>query len=127
MRKFNVLTVLLAVTLLFLPLHSTAAVSSPDTSIQLLPATTPGWTFTGEQAQSYLGLSWMPAGDVNGDRYDDLIFGAYAYDTATLTNAGRRISSQARISGWIPAVRIGSWMVNRPLPIWAAASRARVT
>ncbi len=89
MRKFNVLTVLLAVTLLFLPLHSTAAVSSPDTSIQLLPATTPGWTFTGEQAQSYLGLSWMPAGDVNGDRYDDLIFGAYAYDTATLTNAGR--------------------------------------
>lgn len=31
----------------------------------------------------------MPAGDVNGDRFDDLIVGAHGYDTATLTNAGR--------------------------------------
>ena len=89
MRKFNILTVLLAAALVFLPFHSTAAVSSPDSSIQLLPATSPGWTFTGEQAQSNLGFSWMPAGDVNGDRFDDLIISAFAYDTATLTNAGR--------------------------------------
>ena len=89
MRKFTLLTVLLAAALLLLPFQSTSSASALDADIQLLPATTPGWTYTGEQAQSNLGYSWMPAGDVNGDRYDDLIVGAHNYDTTTHTNAGR--------------------------------------
>ncbi len=90
MRKFNILSVLLAAALLLLPFQSTSsAQSAPDSNTQILPPTSPGWTFTGEQAQSYLGFSWMPAGDVNGDRFDDLIISAYGYDTATLNNAGR--------------------------------------
>ncbi len=89
MRKTKILLVLLAAGLLFLPLNISSASRGPDATLQLLPATTPGWTFTGEQIRSSLGYSWMPAGDVNGDRFDDLIVSAYAYDSATFTNAGR--------------------------------------
>ena len=89
MRKPRFLQALITVTLLFLPLSVTSATNRSEAALQLLPATTPGWTFTGDQLSLYLGYSWMPAGDVNGDRFDDLIVGAFAYDTTTLTNAGR--------------------------------------
>ena len=85
MRKPRFLQALITVTLLFLPLSVTSATNRSEAALQLLPATTPGWTFTGDQLSLYLGYSWMPAGDVNGDRFDDLIVGAFAYDTTTLT------------------------------------------
>jgi hypothetical protein len=71
MRKYKFLVILLAAGLLFLPLNVSSAAGGLDAGIQLVPATTPGWTFTGTQAGSLLGYSWMPAGDVNGDSYDD--------------------------------------------------------
>jgi hypothetical protein len=44
---------------------------------------------TGETTQTSLGYSVSRAGDVDADGYDDIIVGAYAYDTASVTNAGR--------------------------------------
>jgi len=40
------------------------------------------WTVTGEGVTNYFGLSVATAGDVNGDGYDDLIVGAYTYDSS---------------------------------------------
>jgi hypothetical protein len=103
MRKYKFLVILLAAGLLFLPLNVSSAAGGLDAGIQLVPATTPGWTFTGTQAGSLLGYSWMPAGDVNGDSYDDLIIGAYGYDTATYTNAGKAYLFPGSENGLDPA------------------------
>ena len=89
MRKPKLFTIVLMAGLLLLPLFSSSAQSEISSSTEMLPPNTPGWTFTGEQSLNYLGQSWMPAGDVDGDRYNDLIVGAYGYDTSTITNAGR--------------------------------------
>jgi len=50
-----------------------------------VPGTTAGWEFEGDQAKTSFGSQWSPAGDVNGDGYDDLIAGAYWEDTAKYT------------------------------------------
>jgi hypothetical protein len=42
-------------------------------------------TMTGEETNSYFGISVSGAGDVNGDGYDDIIVGAYGYNS----NVGR--------------------------------------
>ena len=89
MPKRKALIIFLIAGLLFLPLNFSSAQVNTDAIINAPPATTPGWTFTGEQATNYLGQSWMPVGDVNGDRYDDLLVSAYGYDTPTITNVGR--------------------------------------
>jgi hypothetical protein len=44
------------------------------------PSLTPDWTFEIAQAEAKLGISVAGAGDVNGDKYDDLIVGAQLYD-----------------------------------------------
>jgi len=43
----------------------------------------PDVTFTGESAADYYGRSVSGAGDVNGDGYDDVIVGAYWYNSET--------------------------------------------
>jgi FG-GAP repeat. len=111
MRKFNLLTVLLAAALLFLPFQSTSsATSAPDSSTQVLPPTSPGWTFTGDQIRASLGYSWMTAGDVNGDGFDDLIVSAYSYDTPELTNAGRVYVFHGSETGLDPSTP--DWMMD---------------
>ncbi len=52
------------------------------------PATVPAWTTDGGQAGARLGARLAPAGDVNGDGYDDVLVGAYAYDGGE-TDEGR--------------------------------------
>jgi hypothetical protein len=41
---------------------------------------TPAWTAEGDQANARFGASVAPAGDVNGDGFDDVIIGAGEYD-----------------------------------------------
>lgn len=45
----------------------------------------PGWTVEGDQSLAYLGCSVGPAGDVNGDGYDDVLAGAYDYDNGQVS------------------------------------------
>jgi hypothetical protein len=53
-------------------------------------AVTPSWTAEGDQRGAGFGYSVAGAGDVNGDHFDDVIVGAYAYDKSeTETNTGR--------------------------------------
>ncbi len=51
-------------------------------------ATDPAWTAESNQAGADFGESVAMAGDVNGDGYDDVIVGAYAYDNGK-TDEGR--------------------------------------
>jgi len=45
--------------------------------------TTPDWHAEGDQTYAHLGLGAGRAGDVNDDGYDDIIVGAYRYDTCS--------------------------------------------
>jgi hypothetical protein len=85
MPKQKFLRLFLIAGLFILPLNISASGATTGSAINSPPATTSGWDFTGEQSLNYLGQSWMPVGDVNGDRFDDLIIGAYGYNT----NSGR--------------------------------------
>ncbi|HEX4823993.1 MAG TPA: FG-GAP-like repeat-containing protein [Candidatus Polarisedimenticolaceae bacterium] len=51
-------------------------------------STTPAWTAESNQASAFFGASVAPAGDVNGDGYDDVLVSAYGYDDG-LTDQGR--------------------------------------
>ncbi|MBN2392314.1 MAG: FG-GAP repeat protein [Anaerolineae bacterium] len=51
--------------------------------------TAPAWTTEGVNAGDYFGWSTAMAGDVDGDGYADLVAGAWGYDDAANTDAGR--------------------------------------
>ncbi len=51
-------------------------------------STSASWSAEGNQALSLFGAAVASAGDVNGDGYDDVIVGAYAYDNGQ-TDEGR--------------------------------------
>ena len=46
------------------------------------------WVAEGNQTSAYLGESVNGVGDVNGDGYDDVIVGAYLYDSRGIMDAG---------------------------------------
>ncbi|MEW5986636.1 MAG: integrin alpha [Chloroflexota bacterium] len=56
------------------------------------------WTVESDQAGGRFGLPVATAGDVNGDGYDDLIIGAYAYDNGQ-GNKGRAFVYHGSASG----------------------------
>ncbi|MDI6917487.1 MAG: FG-GAP-like repeat-containing protein, partial [Thermoplasmatales archaeon] len=66
----------------------------------------PAWNSSGDdQSDAYYGYSVASAGDVNNDGYDDIIIGAYGYDTEKNTNAGKVYlyfgsSSPDNVSDW---------------------------
>ena len=49
---------------------------------------TPAWMTEGNQVSAFYGGSVASAGDVNGDGYDDILVGAYAFE-APISNEGR--------------------------------------
>lgn len=48
------------------------------------PATVAAWTTDGGQVDARLGATLAPAGDVNGDGFDDVLVGAHVYDNGEI-------------------------------------------
>jgi len=56
-------------------------------------------SFWGEEANDYSGISVASAGDVNGDRYDDILIGAWEYEDSS-DGGGRTYLILGKDSGW---------------------------
>jgi hypothetical protein len=68
-----------------------------------------GWTAESDQVLALFGTSVAPAGDVNGDGYDDVLVGAPFYDNGE--------ADEGRV--WL---YLGSPLGLEPIPAWAAES-----
>jgi hypothetical protein len=71
---------------------------------------TPAWSVRGGLAGAHLGASVAPAGDVNGDGYDDVIIGAPGYEDGP-PNEGEAL------------LYLGSPSGLAPEPVWVAKGR----
>jgi hypothetical protein len=73
------------------PVTLTAWLTSPlgsGDAVESLPATH-DWTYKGATAYDVLGASVSTAGDVNGDGYDDIIVGAWGFDSEGKNQRGK--------------------------------------
>ena len=61
-------------------------------------STASSWTGESDQAIAYYGWSLGTAGDIDGDGFDDVIVGAYAYDSGQ-TNEGRAFVYRGSVTG----------------------------
>jgi len=79
-----------------------------------VPSTTAGWEFEGDQAKTSFGSQWSPAGDVNGDGYDDLIAGAYWENTANGAQSGQVKGFYGSETGFDPTTP--NWIMDGENP-----------
>ncbi len=109
MKIKNLFLIFVLLGLLTLSYGDTAARDIDRSETSLVPSTTAGWTFEGNQESASLGYSWEPAGDVNDDGFDDIIIGINMYDTTT-TNAGRVMAFYGSADGYDPVAP--DWTVD---------------
>jgi len=72
----------------------------------------PNWITESDQVAAWLGYAVGPAGDVNGDGYDDVIVGAYRYDTGQV-DEGRAWAFYGSATGLDATA---DWTVDGPWP-----------
>jgi len=78
----------------------------------------PSWVAENDQRYSYFGWSVASAGDVNNDTYDDVVIGAYAYDSDE-EYEGRAYLYMGSISG---LSEMPSWIAESNQPYTAFGS-----
>lgn len=113
MRFQKFFTIFVLVVFVIVPFRETKAIQTTPPEMLLPPSTTFGWTFEGNQNQTYFGSSWRPAGDVNGDGFDDLIVGAHGFDT-TRVDAGRAMVFYGSLDGYNASVP--DWSLDGEFP-----------
>jgi len=64
------------------------------------PSLNPDWTAESNQTNAYFGAAVASAGDVNGDGFDDVIIGAYGYDS-DLADEGKAFVYYGSASGLV--------------------------
>ena len=84
-------------------------------------APSPAWAVESNQAVAIFGVSVDGAGDVNGDGFDDVIVGAYAYDNGQ-TDEGRAFVYLGSASGLATSP---AWTAESNQASGASASRWR--
>ena len=98
-----------------------AATSAAGLRLEALLPPTPDWSAVTGQAGAHLGHAVASAGDVNGDRYGDLIGGAPSYDDGQMDEGlaplwlgapGGLPGTGGRVDGSLPAAGVtvaGAW------------------
>ncbi len=86
--------------LLIFPIGVTFGHTIEEAVINLVPSTTAGWSFEGNQQGASLGYSWRPAGDINNDGFDDIVVGIYSFDRPLYTDSGRVLVFYGSATGY---------------------------
>jgi hypothetical protein len=69
---------------------------------------TNGFRIDGAASSNFVEIAVAPAGDVNGDGFDDLIVGAQGADPGSTTNGGSSYVIYGKASGWAAALPLSS-------------------
>jgi len=102
--------------LLGVPRHSTSHYSDGKVYLFLgnpiawghgTPVTAGAGSYVGEETYDFAGISLAPAGDVNGDTYDDFLVGAKGSDSGAV-DAGQTYLIFGKQRGWVREYPLGS-------------------
>jgi hypothetical protein len=88
-------------------------------------STSPAWQMSGEQGDECFGTSVSGAGDVNNDGFDDVVVGAFKYDSNGKIDAGAVFVYLGTANGLSTSP---AWQMSgeQGVNIWALPFPARV-